>query len=375
MKAVSVRLERTKRGKIKGQLKHDIRKGRIPSYVDKKKTSENSIIILPKSEKELLELTEQVRANRKRKLRSDAILSWSGIITFGTEAQEIIENLTKKEQDELFKQIALKITEFLNTELTGLVVHRDETAIHAHFQIMNFNRDGEALSNIVKPKTLSEIQDIAGKVTENYGISRGKRKWERIEEWKKKQNEPFPNIVHRSVRRLHQELPREIEELEMKLKEKQKEIEETQDFVVKEIKKLWKETEIQIEEKGIIQKEKYIKFNDFEKYINKLIQNFNVAFVSVKEKEKELEKKFEKIRKVEEKMKRKIKEIKEIEKEYLKKQRDLERLKLMKEEIKELKKENEEKEKEIKRLVEVNAEYLREIIELQKTKRKFKKRM
>ena len=222
-KTVSVRVEHRDAGRATGQRNHDIRNGKIPKYVDKERTEENSTIIEPKTAPELRKLCEVNRAQRptKRALKKDAAVSTNGIITFGTEAQPIIESLSKDEQNKLFHETAARIANRLNTELTGLVVHRDESAIHAHFQMSAFNRDGLPLSMVIDRKTAKELQDIAGEVYQQYGITRGTPKAERLA-----RGDDLSKIIHRSVNELHRDLPTEIANKQRELEEKRKAIDE-----------------------------------------------------------------------------------------------------------------------------------------------------
>jgi len=139
-------------------------------------------------------------------MKKDAAIATNGIITFGTEAQPIIESLSKDEQNQLFQETANRIANRLNTDLTGLVVHRDEAAIHAHFQMLAVNKDGLPLSKVIDRKTAKELQDIAGQVYAAHGITRGTPKAERLA-----RGDDLSKIVHRSVAELHRDLPTEIE--------------------------------------------------------------------------------------------------------------------------------------------------------------------
>ena len=127
---VSVRIEGKKARATSGQVKHDIREGNQPEYVDQEKTKLNSVLVEPMPESELKNLCEQrrIEAGAKRKMRSDASVSQIGIITFGTEAQKVIEKLTPEQQDFYFKKAASDAASHCKNEITGLVVHRDESA-------------------------------------------------------------------------------------------------------------------------------------------------------------------------------------------------------------------------------------------------------
>lgn len=227
--AISVRLERITPSKIKHQREHDERKypaNKTPAYIDKTKTHLNSIVIPSKPLKEIEEEINRRRGNRQRKMKSGTALLYSGIITFGTEAQPKLEALTKEEQDKLFHNIAKSVADYLNTDLESLCVHRDETAIHAHFTIYSFTRDGIPLTKFITRYKLSEIQDVAANQVKHLGIERGVKKTERLA-----RGDDISKLIHKSVRQLHYELPRDIEEkkkelqkIEAMIGEKQQEI-------------------------------------------------------------------------------------------------------------------------------------------------------
>jgi len=153
-------------------------------------------------------------------MKKDAAVATNGIITFGTEAQNIIENLSKDEQNRLFHETAKRIAERLNTDLTGLVVHRDESAIHAHFQLLAVNLDGMPLSKVIDRKTAKELQDIAGDVYKTHGITRGIPKADRIT-----RGDDLSKIIHRSVTELHRDLPYEIAQKQQEIEERHKALE------------------------------------------------------------------------------------------------------------------------------------------------------
>jgi len=209
---VSVRIEGKKARATSGQVKHDIREGNQPEYVDQEKTKLNSVLVEPMPESELKNLCEQrrIEAGAKRKMRSDASVSQIGIITFGTEAQKVIEKLTPEQQDFYFKKAASDAASHCKNEITGLVVHRDESAIHAHFQMPAICRDGKPQSK--KGIDFGELQDKVAVGFESLGINRGVKK-----EVRKDRGEPESAYIHRSVKQLHEDLPKEIKAAEKRL--------------------------------------------------------------------------------------------------------------------------------------------------------------
>lgn len=209
--AVSVRLEPAR----DGQRAHDLRIGPQPEYVDTKRSKQNLVLLSPLTNDQLRNEWRKVkeRVGNTSKIRSNQNLSYSGIITFGTEAQKIFESLRGEEQNEAFLEIGENISKRFNTDLTGMVVHFDESALHGHFQLRGIANDGTMLSQVLKRSALREVQDIAAEVMNEWapGIERGKSKKRRLSE-----GEDYAATVNRSVAQLHADLPREIAEAEAK---------------------------------------------------------------------------------------------------------------------------------------------------------------
>jgi len=208
-RAVSVRIAHKSARQSAGQRRHDTRTGRQPAYVDAARIEQNSVLIEPRPEKALRTECEARRRAARPDLRampSNAAVATVGIITFGHEAKPVIEALPVAEQDRLFQATAERIADLCNTSLTGLVVHRDESAVHAHFQMPAYDRQGRPLTATVKRATTAAMQDVAAEVWRGHGIERGMRKADRIAA-----GQPRSAWVNRSVRELHTDLPAEIE--------------------------------------------------------------------------------------------------------------------------------------------------------------------
>ena len=199
---VSVRVAHLSPGKAKGQRYHDTRK-RTPTYVEADRSHLNSEIITPPMEAELRKQCEERRAQRstKRAMRADAAIMTSGIITFGKDAQPVIEAMSREEQDALFARTAKAIANRWKTDVVSLTVHRDESAIHAHFGLLAVDREGKPLAKTLDTR---RIQDIAGEIYQPYGITRGTPKAERLA-----RGEDKAQTIHRSVAELHRDLPAE----------------------------------------------------------------------------------------------------------------------------------------------------------------------
>jgi hypothetical protein len=198
-----------------GQREHDLRLGKQPDYINDNLSHLNNVMIEPKTIAALRDDWKAVkdRVGNRGKIRSNQNLSYAGIITFGTEAQVVFDGLSVADQDAAFMEVGMKVAAHFNTPLTGMVIHRDETAPHAHFQVRGIADDGTMLSQVVKAGALRKVQDIAAEVMGKHakGIERGKSRKERLAE-----GEDYAATVNRSVKQLHTDLPREIAEAEAK---------------------------------------------------------------------------------------------------------------------------------------------------------------
>jgi polyhydroxyalkanoate synthesis regulator phasin len=212
-RAASVRLEGKSLSQAYGQRRHDWRIGPQPKYVDPARKGLNRPLIEPRPVSEIRNEVLALRTARgsKRAMKSNAAVVTAGIITFGIEAQEMFLALTREQQDEAFRDLALAVAERLETSLEALMVHCDESAIHAHFELRACNRSGIPLAKATRPTLMIELQDLVFEVMSRHcpGIERGNRKYDRLAA-----GEDYAATVHKSVRQLHHDLPLEIARLE-----------------------------------------------------------------------------------------------------------------------------------------------------------------
>lgn len=194
--SVSIRLEHREAGRSGGQRSHDLRQGRIPAYVDRARSDSNSVLIEPLDEAGLRAVIAERRVGKKRALMSNASLSCNGILTFGREAQEVMAGLSIDEQNRLILKSCEDVAKRLDNTLSGLVIHRDEQAIHAHLQMSSWTLSGKAVSTVINRELASELQDVAASAFSSLGISRGIKKEERIKAGEKPR--------HKTVRELHE---------------------------------------------------------------------------------------------------------------------------------------------------------------------------
>ncbi len=211
--AISVRTEPVSGRQAAGQRRHDLRDpAQTPDYVDRSRSHLNSVLIEPPDPTELrAEIAQHREAAGQRRLRADARTAVRGVITFGTDAQPRIEALSKAEQDRLFRRVADEIAKESGHPLIGLVVHRDEAAIHAHYMLRGYRLDEQGREHPWRKTRaeMSRLQDVAAEVPEvkALGIQRGTPKAERIA-----RGEDRSKVIHRTVRELHRDLPAELEQ-------------------------------------------------------------------------------------------------------------------------------------------------------------------
>lgn len=209
-RAAQVRIESRQAGSYTGQRKHDLRIGAQPAYVDADRMADNETIIEPPRPAVLREVNEARRAQRdtRRAMKSNATVAFVGILTFGMEAQTMFEALPRDKQREAFEDAARAVADRLNTTLVGLVIHRDETAPHAHFTLPSYDMDGNPLTKTVKRATLSDLQDVIAVAFQKYApdIERGRSVVDRAAA-----GATSAEMVHKSVRELHAALPAELE--------------------------------------------------------------------------------------------------------------------------------------------------------------------
>jgi chromosome segregation ATPase len=207
-KTISVRVAPMTGRASSGQRDHDLRDPKkTPDYVDQSKSHLNSVILAtPKPST----IRDEIAANRlaagQKKLQANARITIAGIITFGTEAQSTIQNLSERAQNDLFEKVAARVARETKHPILGLVVHRDESAIHAHFTLRGYRlENGREQAPRLTPTDLKRLQDVVAEEVRHLGIERGTPKTER-----QARGDSLDKIIHRSVAELHADLPKEI---------------------------------------------------------------------------------------------------------------------------------------------------------------------
>lgn len=209
-KAGSVRGSGRTAGETESDADHELREGLIPNYIDKQRSPLNSVIIETKRGPELTAICEERRGLRetKRKMKSNACVAQSILISFGKKIQPAFDALPIKTQDALYLQLMEKIAKEANTDVSGLVAHRDETAPHAHGQLVGYNREGTPLTKVMNRQFRRDMQDWMVEIFQPHlpEIERGVRKSVRLA-----QGDDASKTIHRSVQELHGSLGPEIE--------------------------------------------------------------------------------------------------------------------------------------------------------------------
>lgn len=209
-RAASTRIGSATAKTLSGQLRHDLRRGPQPAYVDPDRLHLNRVLIEPLPPGEMRKICQERRALRYtlRAMKSNAAVATRGVITFGAEAARMFEALTPDKQDLAFRELADAIAARLATSLHGLVVHLDEATIHAHYQLAAYNVHGNPIARTTSPRVLSELQDLTAEVMARHcpGIERGRSYGERIAA-----GASYADTVHKSVTELHRTLPADLE--------------------------------------------------------------------------------------------------------------------------------------------------------------------
>lgn len=180
-RAISVRLKHYTKARAKFQIDHDFRRGPQPTYVDAERSHLNSNFGGEMSVSDyaalMLERREMTNPQRAADMTRAAVMT-AGIVTFGHDAQRWVEALPKAEQDAMLQAVAEAIAEALENDVRGVGIHRDESAIHAHFEMPARRADGRLMSEVLSPAMTSKLQDIATETARRWvpEIERGEKK-------------------------------------------------------------------------------------------------------------------------------------------------------------------------------------------------------
>jgi len=231
--SISFRLQAVDGKGLLGQRRHDQRIGKQPEYVDAERAHLNEALyraegwarvpgstVKEDTERahKLMEAgRKEMEARAKRKTKVGKY--WrTAIITFSHDAQRV---LAEKEITPHAQALA-SFTEFAEAHGAKLLTvdfHGDETAPHYHATFEGINEKGYALR--LDRETLSQEQDHIARHFAEIGLTRGKKRVDRIAD-----GEDPSKWNHRNVRELHQQ---HVADNEAELAELQRKIEAAQE--------------------------------------------------------------------------------------------------------------------------------------------------
>lgn len=217
-RAASTRIGSATAKTLAGQIRHDLRRGPQPSYIDMSRAHLNRVLVEPDTPTQMRKICEDRRSARAtmRAMKSNAAVGTRGIITFGSDAAQLFDALTPDAQDRALLDLTDAIAVRLSTSVHGLVLHLDEATPHAHFTLAAYNVHGEPLAKTTSPRVLSQLQDLTAEILGRHcpGIERGRAYGERLAA-----GAHFAETVHRSVKELHRTLPADLQAKRAKVAE------------------------------------------------------------------------------------------------------------------------------------------------------------
>lgn len=212
-KAACLRIKTCSPAKARYQRRHDMRVGKLPAYVNGSRSHLNRCLVSPRPLPEITQEIDALRAKAgcKRKRKSTAAIVVAGLIGFGSDVQADFCTLAETEQDAAILTLVKTLAQRLETQVESIDIHRDESAFHAHFSLRAYNHHGRPLTACLTPSLLSDLQTLTCEILSRFcpTIERGHRKADRLAS-----GAVMADVVHRSVRRLHLDLPLEIAEAE-----------------------------------------------------------------------------------------------------------------------------------------------------------------
>jgi len=208
MGTVACRVDRLTTQEYKKRKGHDMREQQ-PAHAGRERLKLNAVLIPTPSAKQALKAINQIKAGLKARQKFNSArntLIFDGILFFEYAAQAVVKELTRWELIRRIKQSVYDVCKFHRGILVGLTIHLDESAPHAHFQILGAGQDGRILR--IGPRDCKMRQDVAARAWADLGLKRGKPKKQRIED-----GDDWSKIIHERVRELHERLPRELAKL------------------------------------------------------------------------------------------------------------------------------------------------------------------
>ena len=246
MKTISCSMKPLKFHQYKRRKSHDMRQQKkMPGNIEQARICLNTVVIPTPSAKEALEMMNQTKADTGARQRFNLArnnLVYDGILSFSHDAQKVMRALDIEEQVRRILDSIMEVCELHKGRLIGLTIHRDEYAIHAHFQVLAVGADGRMLR--IGPRDCIRRQDVAARAWGDLGISRGKPKRQRIAD-----GDPWAQIIKRSVPQLHEDLPRELAELQAQ----NEALRQENEWLAAEMRNRWTKYEQILERLGVAQ--------------------------------------------------------------------------------------------------------------------------
>ena len=111
------------------------------------------------------EHNEKVYKRRQRNLTTQQASWMEGVFTFSEAIKHDLGNkYTIEELSRVANNCANDLARQLNSDLKYLVLHQDETTLHFHFALKNFDENGHSIFHKIKHKEiLAKIQDLGFK--------------------------------------------------------------------------------------------------------------------------------------------------------------------------------------------------------------------
>jgi len=220
MATLSMRVKFKTTRQAMGQHRHNDR-SKVPSYCDPDRIKLNKTLkAFPTEtytkrngdeivrEVSLRSMADEIESSYKkeigRKWQSNSCHFIDGVLTFSASAdlsdKDTLDQCALRTMDAVIKKHELR-----KDALIEMVRHEDETRTHYHFMFKNQRLNTTSARRSFDRDACSELQDLAGAEFACMGIQRGTPKQERIDN-----DEPVHKYIHRTVKQLHEDLPREL---------------------------------------------------------------------------------------------------------------------------------------------------------------------
>ena len=206
---VSVRLAGVPATRLAFVARHNLRQGPPPGYVDPARAHLNAVLFGPEAgdfKAAAFASAERYRNRVGQKVQRKQALLVEGIVTFSRAAQPIVQ----QDLEQAHARALALVEEIVRThghgaKLVSLVYHGDESAPHYHFLLEGVGADGRAVLQRFQRREGTHLQDLAGLAFAPMGIQRGIPVIQRMQ-----RGDDRSKVVHRSVRQLHADLPKEL---------------------------------------------------------------------------------------------------------------------------------------------------------------------